>query len=173
MTSKTTNGFKIALLITMLAIVYGVFHDQITVRVCLEYFTVAHPPILHVSDPTLIALIWGIATTWWPGLFVGTLVAIASNTGDRPIYAARMLVRPLLTLLMVMSGSALIAGIIGYTLAKSGIVQPVDYVSAMDSSKHPAFMADAFAHCASYLFGFLGSVVILVRVWRARGKIVK
>lgn len=170
LTSKKINGFKIALLITLFAVMYGILHDQITARVCLEYFTVAHPPILHINGPTMIGLFWGIAATWWPGLFVGIMVAIASNIGVRPIYTARTLIRPALILLLVMSGSALTAGLVGYTLTIYGIVRPVLYLTEIQTSKHAAFMADAFAHSASYLIGFLGSVVILVHVWRARSK---
>jgi hypothetical protein len=29
----------------VLAVFYGIVHDQITVRICLEDFTVAHPAI--------------------------------------------------------------------------------------------------------------------------------
>ncbi len=28
------------------AVVYGVVHDQVTARVCVEYFTVGHPRII-------------------------------------------------------------------------------------------------------------------------------
>ena len=35
------------------AVVYGLIHDQITVRLCVEYFSLAHPPLFPVSSPTL------------------------------------------------------------------------------------------------------------------------
>jgi len=41
------------------AISYGVIHDQITVRICLEYFTIGHPPVFDTTSPTLLALGWG------------------------------------------------------------------------------------------------------------------
>jgi hypothetical protein len=34
------------------AVLYGVLHDQITARVCLEYFTVFHPPVFATQSPT-------------------------------------------------------------------------------------------------------------------------
>ena len=36
-----------------------------------------------------------------------------------------------------------------------------------------AFLADLWAHSASYLVGFVGGIVLLVRVWRSRGRAAK
>ena len=36
------------------AVTYGIVHDQVTARVCVEYFTIGHPSILGgTQDPTL------------------------------------------------------------------------------------------------------------------------
>ena len=45
------------------AIVYGVLLDPVTARVCLEYFTIRHPPIFGTDSPTLLALGWGVVAT--------------------------------------------------------------------------------------------------------------
>ena len=37
---------KIWLFCIAAAICYGIVHDQITVRICVEYFSVFHPTIL-------------------------------------------------------------------------------------------------------------------------------
>lgn len=34
------------------AVRYGVVHDQATARVCLEYFTIGHPPIFRTESTT-------------------------------------------------------------------------------------------------------------------------
>ena len=39
------QALLIILLCIFAAIVYGIIHDQITARVCIEYFTVGHPPV--------------------------------------------------------------------------------------------------------------------------------
>ena len=44
---------QIVLLGTGAAVLYGVVHDQVTVRICLEYFTRAHPAIFPTSSPVL------------------------------------------------------------------------------------------------------------------------
>ena len=36
---------KIIAMCVIAAVAYGIAHDSITTRVCLEYFTVFHPPI--------------------------------------------------------------------------------------------------------------------------------
>lgn len=48
--------FAIVLLTVAAAVAYGVAHDQVTVRVSLEYFTVGHPPVFDTTSPTLLAL---------------------------------------------------------------------------------------------------------------------
>ena len=41
---------KIILMEVAAAIVYGILHDQITARVCVEYFTIGHAPIFHLDS---------------------------------------------------------------------------------------------------------------------------
>jgi len=47
---------KIVLLSMASAITYGIIHDQVTARICVEYFTIGHPPIFGTEDPTLLVL---------------------------------------------------------------------------------------------------------------------
>src|SRR5688500_9214653 len=56
------------------AIGYGVAHDQVTARICVEYFTLGHPPLFPPDSPTFPALGWGVAATWWVGLPLGLLL---------------------------------------------------------------------------------------------------
>ena len=44
-TSKRFEAIRIALFATLAAIVYGIVHDQVTAHLCVEYFTIAHPPV--------------------------------------------------------------------------------------------------------------------------------
>jgi hypothetical protein len=75
------------------AIAYGVIHDQVTARVCLEYFTIGHPALIRTSSPTLLALAWGFVATWWVGIPLGVIIAIAARHGGRPKLSAAQ-VRP-------------------------------------------------------------------------------
>jgi hypothetical protein len=48
---------KIVVVSILAAVLYGIVHDQVTARICLQNFTVFHPPIFHTETPTLLALV--------------------------------------------------------------------------------------------------------------------
>lgn len=79
------ESLKIILLCILSAVLYGILHDQVTARVCVEYFTVAHPPIFHTTSPTLLAIGWGILATWWVGLILGVPAAVVSRSISLPM----------------------------------------------------------------------------------------
>lgn len=153
------------------AVTYGMLHDQVTARVCVEYFTIGHPPIFDTESPTLLGIGWGIIATWWIGLLLGIPLAIASCAGRRPRRGVRSLSRPVGTLLFVMGICALLAGIAGFASGHRGAVFLIEpLASRVPRDKHPRFQAALWAHSASYLIGFIGSLVVIVRVWRSRGR---
>lgn len=152
-----------------LAAVYGAAHNQVTARVCIEYFTIGHPAIFNTDDPTLLGLGWGVLATWWVGLLLGVGLAVAARAGSRPQRSLGSLVSPVAILLVAMAVSAAAAGIIGWMLASHGAVFLVGAIAAnVPADKHAPFIADLWAHSASYLVGFLGGMVVMVRVWRSR-----
>jgi hypothetical protein len=57
----------IVLLSIASAVAYGISHDQVTARVCVEYFTIGHPPVFATESPTFLALGWGTIATCWSG----------------------------------------------------------------------------------------------------------
>jgi len=151
------------------AILYGVTHDQVTARICVEYFTIGHPPIFPTTSPTLLALGWGIIATWWVGLPLGIALALAARAGKRPKVGARSLIRPICILLLIMAFSALLSGLIGAALAERGSVWLQEpFFSLVPKSAHVRFIADGWAHAASYVVGFVGGLVLACRVWVGR-----
>jgi hypothetical protein len=102
---------KIVLLCILSAIIFGILHDQVTARACVEYFTIGHPPIFDTDSPTLLAFGWGIIATWWVGLILGILatsvapawllaevhrqpIKVAAITADQPLPEATYLNLP-------------------------------------------------------------------------------
>ncbi|HLN27843.1 MAG TPA: hypothetical protein VK395_08870 [Gemmataceae bacterium] len=165
------ESLKIILLCVMSAIGFGILHDQVTARVCVEYFTIGHPPVFNTESPTLLALGWGILATWWVGLLLGMPAALASRLGSWPKVTARRWVGLICGLMVVTARTSLLAGVVGYFLAKSGAVWLVEpLASRVPPSKHYAFLADLWAHLASYASGFLGGIALcgwtLFRRWR-------
>ena len=162
---------RIVLLSILAAVAYGIVHDQITVRLCIEYFTVAHPPIFHTTSPTLLAVCWGTVATFWVGMALGSLLAMVSQSqGSPPIPIAR-LSRGIFRLLAAMAICASLAGAAGYALARSGVVPfPAGLDSWIPAAHHDRFMAVWFAHNASYLSGFVGGGWWIFSLWRERGR---
>ncbi len=160
---------KIVLLSIAAASCYGILHDQITTRICLEYFTVFHPPVFPTGNPTLLALGWGVIATWWLGAFLGVVLAISARIGHRRKVTAGELARPILRLLAVMALSALLFGTTGYVLTGRGMIAPPAWVRGiLPQRSYNAFMADWWAHNASYAVATLGGIVLCVMTYRKR-----
>jgi hypothetical protein len=50
------ESLKIVFASIAAAILYGIVHDQFTARICVEYFTVFHPPVFATQSPTLLGI---------------------------------------------------------------------------------------------------------------------
>lgn len=167
--STVAAAARIVVLAVAAAIVYGVLHDLATTRVCIEYFTIGHPPVFATEDPTLLALGWGVIATWWVGLLLGLPLAFAALRGPRPRRTAGSLLRPLVILLVAMAALALVTGITGCLLARGGVVVLLEpMASRLPAERHVPFLACLWAHSASYLGGFVGGIVLIRRVWQSR-----
>ncbi len=161
---------KQAVLIIGLAILasvtYGVIHDQITARICVEYFTIGHVSILGgTENPTLLGLGWGFLATWWVGAMLGIPLAFVCQTGSMVKKSARDLVVPLLILMTASGCLAALAGVVGYSLASGGQIWLVGRMAEeVPPEKQVAFLTDLWIHNASYAGGFLGGSVLIVWV---------
>jgi hypothetical protein len=171
---KKMESLKIIVLCIVSAIVYGILHDQVTARVCVEYFTVGHAPIFHTESPTLLAFGWGTVATWWVGLILGVLATSVSRVGSWPKFGAASLIRPIACLLIVMAVASLLAGITGYQLAKaSGLVLPEPFGPRVPKGHHYFFFADSLAHLAAYGIGSLGGLILCGRVLAQRRRMAR
>lgn len=158
------------LLLSILACVcYGVVHDEITARICVEYFTIGHPPVFGTEDPTLLGFGWGVIATWWVGAILGVPLATVSRIGAPPKRDAASLLRPMAVLMACNAALATLAGVVGYVAASHGWVRLVGHLAhAVPPESHVGFLVDLWAHSASYLGGFVGGMVLIVQVWRRR-----
>jgi hypothetical protein len=159
------EAIKIVALCILAGAIYGILHDQVTARVCLEYFTVFHPDIFHTQSPTLLALGWGVLATWWISLFLGIALAIAARAGSRAKLTAYDILPKLLKLLAIMALCALAAGISGYFLQGLGMEY---YATDIPKQIRHTFYADLWAHNISYSSGFIGGIVLCAIAWRSR-----
>ena len=164
------SGLRIVLGSILVAVLYGVAHDLVTARVCVEYFTIGHPRVVDSESPTVLALVWGVLATWWVGAGLGALLALAARAGQRPKVKPGALVRPVLRLLALMGLCALVAGLAGFGAARAGWVHLLEPLAArVPAERHVVFLADMWAHSASYGVGFVGGIFFAWRTWRSRG----
>jgi hypothetical protein len=153
------------------AITYGIIQDQITARICVEYFTIGHARLIDTDSPTVLGLFWGVVATWWVGLPLGMGLAVAARAGRRHQLTASDLLPPLTRLLLTMFAFAALAGLIGFVTSRSGVFtlsEPL--ASRVPTDRHIAFLTCGWAHSASYLAGVLGGVALWIRTWRKRGQ---
>jgi hypothetical protein len=162
---------QVILLSVLAACTYGIVHDQITVRLCIEYFTIAHPPLFHTMSPTLLGLCWGVAATAGIGAALGVILALVSQSPGPASYPLSRLGRSILLLLAVMATGAFATGVVGYELSRHGFISlPTRLADVIPVHQHDRFMAVWFAHGASYLVGLAGGALLCFRIWRARGR---
>ena len=168
------ESIKIVMLSIAAGAMYGVVHDQITARICIEYFTVFHPRILESTSPTLLGLTWGIVATWWAGAILGLALAVAARAGSREKFDVADVLPMILRLLLIMVASAASFGIAGFVLAGKGLVYPPLWVQgSIPASRFPNFMADWWAHNASYGSAFVGGAVLCALVYIKRQSIMR
>ena len=161
--------FSIVLLAVVACIVYGIVHDQITARICVEYFTIGHAIIIPTEDPTILGLLWGVIATWWVGVMLGVPLACVARWGSQPRKTASELVRPMGLLMLVNGIFALCAGTVGYLLARNDWVYLTGPIAErVPEDRHVTFLTDLWAHNASYLGGFIGGILLMIWVWRSR-----
>ena len=162
-------ALRIILLSIGAAITYGIIHDQITARLCVEYFTIGHPQIIESDSPTVLAFFWGGVATWWVGLLLGTGLTIAARVGRRPKLTASQLRRPIGFLMITMFSIALLAGIIGYFSAQADAIKLLEPLATeVPADKHIAFLTVAAAHLGSYLSSFIGGITLWMITWKKR-----
>ena len=166
---------KIILLSLLAAIGYGILHDLVTAHVCVEYFTVGHPPIFRTESPVLLALGWGVLATWWVGIILGIPLAGIARIGTWPKLSVKALIGPLLILLAVSGVMATVAGFIGYAIDSPreswvAFLMGPALSSQIAPERRPLFFADLCAHNVSYFVGFVGGIAVWVYaiIWRWR-----
>src|SRR5215831_9649129 len=141
------EALKIAVTCVTAAVLYGIIHDQFTARICVEYFTIFHPPIFRTQSPTLLGIGWGILATWWVGVFFAVPMILAARAGSRPALRAADLLPSIACVLF---------GLTGYVLARNGVLATDWLTFTASPALRFRFMADWWAHTASYGTAFVG-----------------
>ena len=156
-------GLTIVGMSILAACLYGMCHDLVTAHLCVEYFTIGHPPLLPTESPILLAVGWGIIATWWVGLLLGIPLALCSRLGQSPPRTARDLLRPIACLLGAMAACSVIAGFFGHMLAVHRVVYLLPGLAQrVPADRHVWFLTDLWAHLSAYITGFIGGIILCV-----------
>ena len=143
------------------AIFYGIIHDQITIRICPEYFTVFHPFLITTSSLTVLALAWAVVATWWMGMLIGIFVSVTARWGSWPKLSLSDIKTHLAVFILILGGLALMAGLTGYFGYRAQLFSAPDIpADALDQDRYPRFMAAWFMHLTSYFAGGLGACIL-------------
>ncbi|MCK5785916.1 MAG: hypothetical protein KAH54_05075 [Candidatus Sabulitectum sp.] len=151
------------------AVLYGIVHNQVSVRISLEYFTIGHKALISSTSPTLMGVAWGVHPNWWVGLSLGGLFAVAGRAGKWPKRDAGSFIKPLLLLFLISGAASAVAGSIGYRMAENGalgLYEPL--YSAIPNSSHAAYISALWMHTASYTVATMGGLIISLIVFTGR-----
>lgn len=165
-------SLRIVFLCVISAVLFGIIQDQVTARLCVEYFSVFHPRIVASNDPTILAFVWGVVATWWVGVLIGIPLAISARWGRRPKLTARRLVFSILCLFGFTASMSVSAGFLAYWAVSSGRVDPLVAFRWLDGrisqERQIWFLVDLAAHNAAYFGGAVGGFVLCIATWVRR-----
>ena len=165
---------KIVAFSVFAACVYGIAHNLVTAHICVEYFLPpVHPMIVPTDNPLLLALIWGVVATWWVGLFLGIALAVVCRLGSKPKLTIKDVVRPILVLLVVLYIFSMLLGVIGYNAGRMetkflALLCTLPRYHEIAPERYSPFLFNVLAHTAAYLFGAIGGLVLMLRLWKKR-----
>ena len=152
----------------LVAIGYGMAHAVGTAWVCPEYFLLG-PRVVDSNDPMTLAMFFGARGTWWLGLGLGLLLAIAARLGARPPRRTSSLLRPMVVLCAACGAGAFIGGDLGYWLATWGHVQLFEpTASELAVEKHADYVTCVGANLGAYVASLIGGPILCVKVWSMR-----
>lgn len=144
---------------------YAILQDQVSARLCPEYFTVLHRPIPGVTDPTLLGVCWGFLGGWWGGVLLGYAAGLTATLGPRPPMHPRELVMPILLLVVAI---ATVTALTGFSVWRHsemlGVMLDPGNAELVPVQRHRALLTVACYHFVAYASSVVGAVALCVWV---------
>jgi hypothetical protein len=150
---------------TVLACLLGICLDLVTANLAVEYFSVHHPKILPTENPQVLAVLWGVAASWWFGAIAGVIVASINHRRQQPLEPIRIL--KWTTIACVALWVTMIA-ILLTVMAISSTIPIEQRRTTFESDRR--LVAVAMAHQYEYVLGAIAIMVIAVMTWRSKPK---
>lgn len=166
---KNLPRFRAMLLGIGLLSGYGMLQDQVSARLCPEYFTVFHNPIPGLTEPTLIGIAWGFLGAWWGGALFGYFAGLTATIGKKPPLRVKDLVLPMSLTVLAVGGAVAVTGWVVASYADQLNVEVDPYIAeSVPADRRRALMVVACYHQAAYLLSVAGSIACCVWVGRER-----
>lgn len=151
---------------------YALIQDQFSVRLCLEYFTVAHPRLEGIPQTELMmGLVWPVLGSLGGALIGGMSLACCCHLGTHPPLPLKKAGVLVLAVVVLMALTTITSGAVGYTRASTGVI-PVEETLGYDipAEKHHGFWTVAYAHLGTYTAGISGGIIacFVALFWRSR-----
>ncbi len=161
---------QITLFCILSACCYGIANDLVTAHVCVEYFLPpAHPILVPTTSPLLLALVWGVAATWWFGLLLGVPLAIVCRMGAKPKLTVRHIARPVFFVLAIVFAASMLFGAVGFFAGQLKWVWLVPpFSDAVTPERHALFLFALWGHGAGYVLGAIGGGMLIAFAWLKR-----
>lgn len=153
---------RIALLGILAMSGYGMLQDQISARLCPEYFTVFHNPLPGgVSDPTLVGIGWGFLGSWWGGLALGYAAGLTATLGKNPPLGPRELLKPVGVLLLGVAAATAACGVSVWMYADAFEIRLHPLFDAkLPPERHRGLFTVSCYHLVAYASAIVGSVLL-------------
>jgi uncharacterized membrane protein len=165
----------------VLATLYGILNDQITVTISPEYFSVfkrrmfwwlVGPMVENGAPLRLQAAAVGAAATWWYGGFLALILIPFSILGRTPNLTTRDFLKAILLIMGITLGTSIVFGFAAYVLVPHPIFGPGNEFLQDIIDTHHAFAVGCW-NTGAYLGALIGTVVAcgLVMKWRRIGMV--
>jgi hypothetical protein len=164
--------FRAMLLGIVLLSGYAMLQDQVSARLCPEYFTVLHNPINGLTNPTLLGITWGFLGSWWGGALLGYGAGLASTLGRNPPMTVKQLLKPMLCVIAFVTACTAFTGI-SVAMNADGFSISINVLSieAIPIQRRTMAFIVATYHLVAYASSVVGSVVCIVWIANNRAKL--
>jgi hypothetical protein len=148
---------------------YAMLQDQVSARLCVEYFTIFHQPIPGITDPTLIGMGWGFLGSWYGGAIMGVSAGLTSSLGPKPPLPLSVIVRGMLGVMLTTGLVTALAGYATYVnMELFGITLDETVVGALPPENRKLVFVVANYHLVAYGISILGSIILCLVLARLR-----
>jgi hypothetical protein len=148
---------------TGLACSLGICLDLVTANIAVEYFSVHHPTIVPTANPWILAIVWGVAASWWFGAIAGLVIASINHWRQTPLEPRRILKWNLIACILIW---VTLVTVVLSVIAIAELIPPDKRRATFEHDRR--LVAVAMAHQYEYLLGAIALVVIAIMTWRSR-----